>query len=95
MRRDGAFGCCHPGKANEDGVDGKSGIGVPGDDDIHRNFKFFICCSDPGFAIGSFKELPGQGSEHSVDVSVLLHGLLEKIQNSCGDGWVETEHDIS
>jgi len=58
MRRDGGFGCCHPGKTYEDGVDGESGIGVPGDDDIHRHFEFLIRCGDPRFAIGALEELP-------------------------------------
>jgi len=94
MRRDGAFRCCHPGESYKDSIDGENGIGIPGDDDIHRRFEFFICSSDSGFAIGLFEVLPGQGSKHGVNVGVILHGLLEEIQDGHGDGWVETEHYI-
>jgi len=79
MRRDGTFGCCHPGEADEDGVNGESGIGVSRDDDIHRHLEFFVCHGDPGFAIGSLEIFPGYGSEHGGDVGVLFDGLLEKI----------------
>jgi len=59
MRRDGAFGCCHSGKSDEDGVDSKSGVGVSGDDNVHRCLEFFVSGGDPGFAVGFLKILPG------------------------------------
>jgi len=95
MRRDGAFGCCHSGESYEDGIDSKSGIGVSGDDDIHRRFEFFICGSDPRFAVGLLEVLPGQGSEHGVNIGVLFDGFLEEVQNCCSDSWVKVEHDVS
>ena len=95
MRRDGAFGCCHPGESYEDSIDGKSGIGVSRDDDVHCPFEFFVCGCDPGFAISLFKVFPGQRSEHSVNVGVLFNSLLEEVQNGCSDGWMKTEHDVS
>ena len=79
MRGDGAFGCCHPGKADKDSVNGEGRISVPGDDDIHRHFEFFVRGGDPGFAIGGLEVLPSYGSEHGGDVGVLLNSLLEEI----------------
>jgi len=77
--RNGAFGCCHPGEANEDGVDGESGVSVPRDYNVHCHLELFICCGDSGFAVGRFEGLPSYGGEHSVNVCVLFNGLLEKI----------------
>jgi len=95
VRRDGAFGCRHSGESYEDGINSKSGVVVSGDDDIHRSFEFFICGGDPGFAVGLLEVLPGQGSEHGVNISVLFDGFLEEVQNGCSDGWMKTEHDVS
>jgi len=79
VRRDGAFGCCHSGEADKDGINGESRIGVSGDDDVHRHLKFFVCGSDSGFTVGGFKILPSYGSEHSVDVGVFLNSFLEEV----------------
>ena len=94
VRGDGAFGCCHPGETNKDGVDCESRVGVSGDDDVHRRLEFFVCSGDSGFAVGGLEILPGYGSEHGGDVGVLLDGLLEEVQYSRGDGWVKVEHDV-
>jgi len=94
MRRDGAFGCCHSCKPNEDGVDCKGRVGVPGNDDVHCHLKFFIGGGDSGFTVGSFEVLPGYGSEHRVDLGVLLDGFFEEVQNSCGECWMEAKHDV-
>ena len=77
--RNGAFGCSHPGKADEDGVNGESGVSVPRDYDVHCHLKFFIGGSDSRFAVGRFEGLPCYGSEHGVDVCVLLNGFLEEV----------------
>jgi len=95
MRRDGTFRCCHSCKSNEDGIDRKGRVGVSGDDDVHCRLEFFIGGGDSGFTVSGFEILPSYGSEHGSNVGVLLDGLLEKVQNGCGDGWVETEHDVS
>jgi len=95
MRRDGAFRCCHSCKSDEDGIDRKGRIGVPGDDDLHRRFEFFVGGSDSGFAVGGLKVLPGYGGKHCVYVGVLRNSLLEEIQNSRGECWMEAEHDVS
>jgi len=42
MRGGGAFGCCHSGKSDEDGIDSESGVGVSRDDNVHRCLEFFI-----------------------------------------------------
>jgi len=95
MRRDGAFGCCHSGESYEDGIDSKSGVIVSGDDDIHHSFEFFVCGGDPGFAVSFLEVLPGQGSEHGVNIGVLFDSLLEEVQDGCSDSWMEMEHDVS
>jgi len=95
VRRDGAFGCCHSGESNEDSIDSESRVGVSGDDYIHCRLKFFVGGGDSGFAIGGLKEIPSLGGEHGVYIGVLLHGLLEEVQDGCGDGGMETEHDVS
>jgi len=94
MRRDGAFGCCHSGESNEDGIDSEGWISVSRDDNIHRRLEFFVGGGDSGFAVGDLEELPGLGGEHGVDIVVFLHGFLEKVQDGCGDGGMETEHDV-
>jgi len=94
MRGDGAFGCCHPSKADKDSVNGEGRISVPGDYDVHRHLEFFVSGGDPGFAVGGFEELPGYGSEHGVDVGVILNGFFEEVQNSCGERWVEAKHYV-
>jgi len=94
MRRDGAFGCCHSGESNEDGVDSEGGVGVSRNDDIHRRLELFIGGNDSGFAVSGLKELPGLGGEHGVYVVIFLHGFLEEVQDGCGDGGMETKHDI-
>ena len=94
MRGDGAFRCCHSGEPNEDGIDCKGRVGVSGDDDIHCRLEFFVGGGDSGFAISGLKEIPSLGGEHGVYVGVLLHGLLEEVQDGCGDGGMETEHDV-
>jgi len=95
MRGDGAFGCCHSHKSNEDGINRESGIGVPGDDDAHCRLKFFIAGGDSGFAVGGVEVLPGYGGIHGVHVGVLFDGFLKKVQDGGGDGRMETEHDVS
>jgi len=94
MRRDSAFGCCHPGESYKDSIYGESGIGVSGNDDIHCCLEFLICGGDPRFAVGLLEVFPSQGSEHHVDVGIVLHGLLEEVQDGRGDGRVETKHDF-
>ena len=94
MRRDGAFRCCHPCESDEDGIDRKGRVGVPGDDDVHRRFELLISGGDPGLAVGGLKVLRCYGSEHRVDVGVLLDGFLEEIQNSGGERWVKVKHDV-
>jgi len=79
MRGDGAFGCCHPSKADKDGIDGEGRISIPGDYDIHRHFEFFVGGGDPGFAVGGFEELPSYGSEHGVYVGVIRNSFFEEI----------------
>ena len=95
MRRDGAFRCCHPGEPYENGVDGKSGVGVSRNDDVHRRFELFIGGSDSGFAVSGLEELPGLGGVHGVYVVIFLHGFLEEVQDGCGDGGMKTEHDVA
>jgi len=77
MRGDGAFGCCHPCKSDEDGVDSEGRVGVPRDDDTHRRLEFFIGSGDSGFAVSGVEVLPGYGSKHGSNVGVFLNGLLE------------------
>ena len=79
MRRDGALRCCHSRKADEDSIDGESGISVPGDDNAHRRFELLIGSCDSGFSVGGVEVLPSHGSEHGVDIIVLLDGFLEKV----------------
>jgi len=79
MRGDGAFGCCHSCETNEDGVDRKGRVGVPRDDNVHCCLEFLIGGSDSGFSVGGLEVLPGYGSEHSVDVGVLLDSFFEEI----------------
>jgi len=82
MRRNGAFGCCHSCEADENSIDCKGRIGVPGDDDVHRCLEFLVSGGDSGFTVGGFEVFPCYGSEHRVDVSILLDGLFEKVQDS-------------
>jgi len=94
MRGDGAFGCCHSRKSNEDGVDCMGRIGVPGDDDIHRCFEFLIGGGDSGFAVGGLEVLPCYGSEHCGNVGVFLDGLFKEVQNGRSECWMKAEHDV-
>jgi len=94
MRRDGAFGCCHSCESNENGVDRNGRVGVSWDDNVLCCLEFLIGGSDSGFTVGGFKVLPGYGSEHCVNVGVLLNSFLEEVQDSCGECWVEVKHDI-
>ena len=94
VRGDGAFGCCHPGETDKNGVDGECGIGVPGDDNVHRYLELFVCGGYSGFTIGGLEILPGYGSEHRGDIGILLNSLLEEIQDGCGDGWMEAKHNV-
>jgi len=77
--RNGAFGCCHPGKADENGVNGESGVSVPRNYDVHCHLEFFISGSDSRFAVGRLEGFPGYGGEHGVDVCVLLDGFLKEV----------------
>ena len=94
MRRDGAFRCCHSRKSDEDGIDRKSRVGVPRDDDFHRCFEFLIGGGNPGFAISGLEVFPCYGGEHCVDVGVLRNGFLKKVQDGCGKCWVEAKHYV-
>jgi len=94
MRRDGTFRCCHSCKSDEDGIDRKGRVGVSGDDDIHRCLEFFIGGGDSGFSVSGLEVLPCYGSKHRVDVGIFLDGFFEEIQNSCGECWMEAEHDV-
>jgi len=79
MRRDGAFRCCHSCKSDEDGIDRKGRVGVPGDDDIHRRFEFLVGGGDPGFAVSGLEVLPCYGSEHRVDVGIFRDGFFKEV----------------
>ena len=79
MGRNGAFGCCHPGEADENSIDGESGVSVPRDYDVHCHLELFIRRGDSRFAVGRLEGFPGYRGEHGVDVRVLFNGLFEEI----------------
>jgi len=79
MRGDGAFGCCHSGETNKDGVDCESRIGISRDDNVHCHLEFFVCGGDSGFTVGGFEVLPSYGSEHGGNIGVFLDSLLEEV----------------
>ena len=72
VRRDGAFGCCHSSKPDEDGVDSECMVSVSGDDDIHRRFEFLVGGGDSGFAVSGLEVLPCYGSKHCGNIGVFL-----------------------
>ena len=76
VRGDGAFGCCHSSETDKDGVDGEGRVGVPGDDDIHCHFEFFVRGGDPGFTIGGFKVFPSYGSVTNTDKHSGRHTIM-------------------
>jgi len=79
VRGDGAFGCCHPGETDKDGVDCESRISVSGDDNVHRHLEFFTCGSYSGFAVSGFEVLPSYGSKHGGNIGVFLDSFLEEV----------------